>query len=436
MRIRTKTASAGLLIALLFCARVVASQSAQPSAIEQLRDLRQQAHAAIVVGDQKKRLEIVLQIQRLMHNSPASVETLAQAYAAAGDDDKAIAALNEFADMGQSDDDLLHGKDKEFSRLTAQPAYQQVLKRFAANEMPLSRAETALVLPDSSLLAEDVDYDARTKSFLITSVLEKKIVQVGLDGKARDFALSPSGWPMLAIKVDAQRSRVWATEVALDGFKVVRPTDWGRSAVLCFDLSSGKLLHRVEGPKPSALGDMTLTREGDPIVSDGDGGGVYRLQGDSLQRLDHGEFISPQTPAMHPDGKHVFIPDYTRGIGVLDLASKEVTWLAQGGSKPYALTGVDGLYLDHGWLTLVQNGTSPERVIRLKLNPSLRRVVSEELIERATPTLGDPTHGVLVGDYFYYIANSGWNQLDEHGALLSGAAFTAPRIMRFHLPTN
>jgi sugar lactone lactonase YvrE len=428
-----KSRRACAVLVIVFCTYSLFAQTAK----EQLQDLRKQAHTAIAAGDQKKRIELALEIQQLVHNSPASIETVAQAYAAAGDDERAIAALDQLADMGQADDDMLQGKDKAFAGLHELPAYQNVLKRFAENEKPVSHADTSLVLPDANLLAEDIDYDPRTKSFLIASVLEKKIVRVGLDGKSADFAKSPSGWPMLALKVDAQHHRVWATEVALDGFKSVPSKDWGRSAVLCFELSSGKLLRRIVGPPQSALGDMTLTPQGDPIVSDGDAGGVYRVQGDSLQRLDRGDFISPQTPAMHPDGKHVFVPDYTRGIGLLDLASKDVTWLSSSGSKSYALGGVDGLYFnqrgDHRWLILTQNGASPERVLRLQLDSTLGRIVSEQIIERNTKTLGDPTHGVIVGDSFYYIANSGWNKLDDHGALLPGASLTPARIMRFRL---
>jgi hypothetical protein len=70
-------------------------------------------------------------------------------------------------------------------------------------------------------------------------------------------------------------------------------------------------------------------------------------------------------------------------------------------------------------------------VIRLRLDASLTRVVSSEIIERSTPTLGDPTHGVLVGNEFYYIANSGWSELDDHGDLKPGSKFTSARIMRF-----
>lgn len=422
-----RQASATLL--LILCSCPLLAQTVK----EQLQDLRKQAHAAIAAGDQKRRLALVLEIQKLLHNTPTALMTVALAYAANDDDDKAIAALDQLADMGQADDDLLQGKDKAFARLHELPAYKAVLKKFAENEKPVSLAETAVVLPDANLLAEDIDYDPHAKSFLITSVLEKKIVRVTQGGKATDFAKSPSGWPMLAVKVNAQRNRVWATEVALDGFKSVASKDWGRSAVLCFELSSGRLLRRIEGPSDSALGDMTLTREGDPIVSDGAGGGVYRLQSDSLQRLDQGDFISPQTPAMHPDGKHAFVPDYTRGIGLLDIATKEVTWLESSGSKAYALGGVDGLYFDHGWLILIQNGASPERVLRLQLDTTLSHIVTEQIIERATPKLGDPTHGVIVGDSLYYIANSGWNQLDDHGVLLPGASLTPARLMRFYI---
>lgn len=69
---------------------------------------------------------------------------------------------------------------------------------------------------------------------------------------------------------------------------------------------------------------------GDVIVSDGEGGGVYRLlaQGSVLERLDDGDFIFPQTPAMHPDRKHVFVLDYARGIGVLEVATKQMRWLS------------------------------------------------------------------------------------------------------------
>lgn len=401
-----------------------------PTAVEQFANLRKEARDARAAGDKQARLQAVLKIVKLLNRTPDAVETEAQAYVEAGDNDHALAALEEFAELGQADDAMIRGDRKEFSAIEKQSRYRAILKRFADNKAAVSLGEKVFELTDPGLIAEDIDYDPGSKSFLITSVLEKKIVRLGQDGKSSDFAPSPSHWPMLALKVDLPHNVVWATEVALDGFIAAPKSDWGRSALLCFDLNTGALRQRIEGPPHSALGDMVISAQGDPIVSDGNGG-VYRLSKDRLERIDKGDFISPQTPALHPDGKHVFVPDYARGIGILEPASGQVTWLSQRGK--YALNGIDGLYYAGGWLIATQNGTSPERVIRFQLNSRLTEIESQQVVERATSTLGDPTHGVVVGDSFYYIANSGWSELDEHGDVKTGSKLTPAKIMRFSL---
>ena len=210
-------------------------------------------------------------------------------------------------------------------------------------------------------------------------------------------------------------------------------TVWGRSAVLSYDLKTGKLLHRIEGPQGSALGDMALTESDDVIISDGDGGGVYLIpaKGESLERLDAGDFISPQTPAVHPGGKRIFVPDYLRGIGLLELATKQVRWLSTEGR--FALNGIDGLYLEGQTLLAVQNGTSPERVIAFRLDPTFTQIMSQTIIERSTETLGDPTHGVIIGNDFYYIANSGWDIIDDQGNQKAEAHPSEALIMRVPL---
>lgn len=404
-----------------------------PSALEEFAKIQHEAHAAHVAADKRAYLSAALKMEGLLNGAPDAVEAVAKAYAAAGDVPHALAALNRFAELGQTDETLLEGKDQSFALLHKLPQFKLILDRFATNQTPISRAQTAFTLSDPGLLAEDLDYDAQSKSFLITSVLEKKIVRIASGGTASGFAQSPSHWPMLAIKIDSGRRLAWATEAAMDGFTVAPKADWGRSAVLCFNLDSGALLDRIEGPPHSALGDMVLDRNGDPIVSDGDGGGLYRATGSRLEQINGTDFISPQTPAMLPDGHHVFVPDYARGISLLDLQSGRVRWLNGDDTKKYALNGIDGLYFDRGSLLLTQNGTSPERVVRLQLDQTLTQIVSEGIIERATPTLGGPTHGVVVGDSFLYIANSGWSSLDERGDVKAGSKLTPARIMSFHL---
>jgi len=408
-----------------------ASPTAPPTAREQLATLRQQAKSANQSGDRQAYLQTVLRIQALLHDSPAAVEATARAYAAIGDSANALHALNTFADQGQTDDRLLNPSESTFAALHNLPEYKSILDHLARNNTPVSRATEAFLLPDPNLVAEDITYDPQSKSFLITSILQKKIIRVTLDGRATNFAQSPDHWPMLAIKADPARNLLWATEVALDGFTAAPRPDWGRSAILSFNLKTGELLNRIEGPARSALGDLAITREGTPIVSDNLNGSIYKLVAKHLDPINTTDFISPQTPAMLPDGEHAFVPDYLRGIGILNLKDGKVIWLNQNGKT--ALSGIDGLYLAKGSILITQNGTTPERVIRLQLDSTLTQVVSEDVIERATATLGDPTHGVIVGGYFYYIANSGWSELDAHGDVNPGSKLTPAHIMRFAL---
>lgn len=398
------------------------------SAIDQLQALRTKLHASHAANDWRSNLASAQEQQALLHDDPASLLEVARADVHLGDFAAALSELREFVRMGQASD--LPEKSADFAPLRSQPQFAGIQHGMATNRAPVSLTSTAFPLTDANLLSEDIDDDPAGHRFLITSVREHKIVAVDAGGAASDFAQAPDPWPMMAIKVDRARNRVWATESAIPGLIFSPTSDQGRSAVLCFDRQTGKLLRRVEGPRGAGFGDMALTPDGDVVVSDGDGGGVYRLpaNGIALERLDHGEFISPQTPALAPDGRHIFVPDYLRGIAVLDLTTHQVRWLSSEGR--YALNGIDGLYFDRGRLIAVQNGTSPERVIVFTLDATLARIVSEKIVERATATLGDPTHGVVIGGDFWYIANSGWDVIDDHGNLNPGSKLTPARIMR------
>jgi sugar lactone lactonase YvrE len=418
-----------LMLGLLVVALVV--EAKQPlTAQQQLEALQAKLKESRATGDWRSGLANAENLKELLNGSPDSLLELARAQVHVGDLKAAFDELVQFVRMGQSTD--LLDTAAEFAQLSKGERSASIRNGMKANRSPISLAVTAFALSDPGLLAEDVDYDPHTKRFFITSVREKKIIVADDKGTSSDFAKAPDNWPMVAIKIDPSAEVVWATEVAMQGFSLTPETDWGRSAVLCYDLKTGKLLRRVEGPKGSALGDMTLTTDGDVIVSDGEGGGVYRLlaKGAALERLDNGDFISPQTPAMHPDGKHIFVPDYVRGIGVLEIATKQVQWLSM--EERFAHNGIDGMYFDHGALIAVQNGTTPERVVAFALDTTLTKIQSETIIERATDTLGDPTHGVMVGNDFFYIANSGWDVTEEHGNLKPGAKASVPRIMRSH----
>ena len=209
----------------------------------------------------------------------------------------------------------------------------------------------------------------------------------------------------------------------------------GRSALLKYSLESAALLKRydLKSDAKHALGDMTISSSGDVYASDGFGA-VYWVEHtrDTIEPLfDKGTFRSPQTPALSPDEKRLFVPDYSRGITVVDLATKQ--WKLLEHPKELSLGGIDGLYLKDKTMLAIQNGTTPPRLIRMSLDDSLTRVIQWETIEANWPGLGSPTHGVVVGDQFYFIVNSGWDRMNDDGSVKQGAAFEAPQIRQMKI---
>ena len=163
---------------------------------------------------------------------------------------------------------------------------------------------------------------------------------------------------------------------------------------------------------------MTISRAGEIFVSEGLHGAVLRLRpgAKQLERLDvPGEFASPQTPALSADEKTLYVPDYIRGIAAITISTKAVTWLKP--ADNIALNGIDGLYVYRNSFIAVQNGTAPERIIRFSLD--LRK---QEVLEANTADLGEPSHGTIVGNTFYFLANTGWDQYDDDGKKKAGSA--------------
>jgi hypothetical protein len=139
---------------------------------------------------------------------------------------------------------------------------------------------------------------------------------------------------------------------------------------------------------------------------------------------------SPQTPALLSKSRLLLVPDYSRGIAVIDLNSKVLSWLLH--PPELALSGIDGFYTHGRTLLAIENGTVPERVLVLRLDRTARRVQSWRVAVARVPKLGDPTHGVIVGSDFYFLANSGWDRVDENGNLRNSSA-GPPQIWRTSL---
>ena len=371
--------------------------------------LNHEARDAVKAGDYGKLRSTLIELSPLMPGNVRIVYNLAASNSMLQDPAHALDGLGRLCRMGVIFD---LEADSDFAPLRSSPQFAEALACMTKSGEPVTHARLALMLPGTDLLPEDLAYDAHSRRFLVSSIRGNRI----LDSAGKTFATSE--WPVLALAIDAKRRTLWATTGWLPQCDECRPQDKDKSALVGFNLDTGAVIRRVPSPVPGLLGDMTIGRSGDLFVSEGAHGAVFHLRSGSLalERLDvDGEFASPQQPALSADEQTLYVADYLRGIAAINLASKAVTWLEPGPNV--ALSGIDGLQRSGNFFIAVQNGTNPARIVRMPLD-----LKSQEILEANWAGLGDPTHGIVVGHDYYFMANTGWNAYEESGRKRAGSA--------------
>jgi len=211
--------------------------------------------------------------------------------------------------------------------------------------------------------------------------------------------------------------------------------DKGKTALLKYDLKTGKLLARYQPSdttKPHWLGDLVINSAGDVFATDSITAAVYVARHDSnqLETFIEGQpFVSPQGLDFTPDQQQLFVADYSQGVFLVDLKTKKVNNIA----SDFTSLGIDGLYYYKGSLIGIQNGVNPQRVIKLSLSKDLGHFDRFETIEANNPVFDEPTLGVLVKNDFYFIANSQWGAVDESGKLAPAEKLQYSTVLKVKL---
>jgi hypothetical protein len=272
------------------------------------------------------------------------------------------------------------------------------------------RVEVAFTVGPSDLIPEGITYDAAEGRFYLGSIRWKKIVRVGGDGRAADFTASSQDGlgEVLGLRVDPSTRHLWACSNEAEG----RPG--GRSSVHRFDLRTGRLVQKYEIAAPEEVhlfNDLSILASGDVYVTDSDFGALYRIAGGAgaLQLfLKSDDLRDVNGITSSPDESRLVVSS-ARGLLFIDLASRAITRVESMGFLIIA----DGLYrCDHS-LIAIQNVFFPVAVVQYDLDHQFESVVRATVLASDHPSFHVPTTGVVVGDDFYFIANS---QVDEiHG---------------------
>jgi len=369
----------------------------------------------------------------LRPNHPRLMYNLAVAFALNSQPKEAITLLRRTAGMGLI---FAPAADHDFDSLHNSPDFNDVVKQFEKNKEPTINSLNAFSVHEKGLVPESVAYDESTGVFYLSSVYKRKILSVTKSGEAKVFATEADGlWSVMGMKVDHVRHLLWICSTAHPQMSNFVATDKGKTALLKFDLRTGKLVARYQPSdtsKPHWFGDLAISASGDVYTTDSVTPAVYvvRHGSDKLETLLEGDpFVSPQGLDFTRDQQKLFVADYSKGVFVVELNTKKITNIV----SDFTLLGIDGLYVYKGSLIGVQNGVNPQRIIKLTLNKDLTRFDRFETIEANNPVFDEPTLGVLVKNDFYFVANSQWGAIDESGHLAAEDKLKDPMILRVRL---
>lgn len=340
---------------------------------------------------------------------PGLMADLARAHALAGDGAAAAARLAAALRLGSG---LDVASDPAVARILEGEAGAALRAAAADLRSPISSSQEAFRVSERDLIPEGMAYDPVAKDFYVGSIHRRKIVRVDAAGRATDFIGEGRDGllAVLGMKVDPAGRTLWAATEGTLSMRGGTRDDVGRSALVQYDLRTGRLLKKVElrpDPAPHLFNDLVLGGDGSVFLTDSEHGSVWRLRPGAGRLEPVGSPRSLEYPngiALASDGRRLFVA-HLAGIDILDLATGHRSPLRHPGSL--TLAGIDGLYRRGHDLVAVQNGLEPPRIVVFTMTPGEDRVLGLRVLERGHPLFPSiPTTGAIAEDAFYYIANA------------------------------
>ena len=258
-------------------------------------------------------------------------------------------------------------------------------------------------------LVESVFVSPSGQEAIATSVSRRALYVRGPDGDWVELPIAGLN-ALSGIVSTADGSIGWVASANIDG----SPDDPARFTGLIGLTGDSDVPLRIAAPPGAAVSDLAIGPDGTVYASDPVGGGIYRARPDAPVMsvlVAPGALRSPQGLAVSADGQRLFVSDYRYGLAVVDLASGAVSRLAS--DVAAALDGIDGLWRLDDELIAVQNGTSPMRIIALRLSEDGTRIISHRLLEQAHPEWTEPLGGNIAGDALYYVGTGQWDRFDK-----------------------
>jgi DNA-binding beta-propeller fold protein YncE len=377
--------------------------------------------------------------ERLLGKTPdrASVlYLLAALHAQLGEIQQAMTNLRECVSLKEAFDP---SGGPEFAALKGAREYDQLVEQAHKDFPAVNQARLTYITTEKDLVPEGLAYDSARNAFYLGSLNLRKIVKIPGNGvikapikgavaeKSSDFVPSDRYklLPILGIRMDPGDGSVWSNSCL----------DEGKSELLHFD-PEGTLLGRYLTPEPGkhCFNDLVVLPSGEVFLTDTLANKLLQFQPKTQTFSEtkvSRELLEPNGITVSRDNQLLYVADQL-GVLRVDLKSGESVEVDAG---PHStLAGIDGLYWHKGSLIAIQNGIGTPRVAAFQLARDGAHVSKTTILEYRSNLCVLPTTGALREDDFYYIVNSGSDNLNTNGRVLDVTKLEPVRIAVIHLP--
>ena len=360
---------------------------------------------------------------------PTILYKLAECYCQVDSIDKSLNILQELAIKGLPYDISTNTK---LDKLTTQKQYQNLLKKFATNGRSVQSSENAFTLNDARLIPEGIAATADGNRFFVGSLAQHKIVEYDRHAGQKDLIPSDQNgiWMVLGMKISADGKSIWVCSASeKDPFN-------GYSGIFGFDITTGAPINKyiLDNKTTTHLfNDLVIAADNNIYFTDSKDGKVFKLDRKAglVTPLVKHEFIYPNGIALDEKRNSLYVADRT-GITIIDLHNNAVTTLET--QVPGFLNYIDGLYFYNNSLIGIQNsGNDKDRIVRLYLNKSGKKIERIQVLESFLPDYIEPTTGTIVNNEFYYIAISHVSNLQPDGTITNPNQLKKPLIKKIRL---
>ena len=350
--------------------------------------------------------------------NPNLLYNLARAYALQGNKSESLKLLQQCVELGfyfnSVNSAFNENEFKDFTNIKETDAFKFILKKIQRMNNPIINSQTAFNISEKDLMPEGIAYDAIEQAFYIGSGYKRKIISIDKKGSITNFTAEKQDgiWNVWGLKVDAKRRILWANSSPWYGMKGFKQNNFGYTGVFKYDLTKKILIKKYiidERPILHEFNDLVVNSRGDVFITDDLFDAIYKIsnKNDALELfLKPDRFTYPNGITLSQDERFLYIA-HKEGVLVVNLSTKSYYPLSHPAN--ISLCDIDGFYFYQNSLIAIQGTYRPPRLVRFYLNDSLIEIDRAEIIESGNPLLMLPTTGVIIGNTFFYIANSQLN---------------------------